>query len=132
MSMATIRFSYAAGSIAGSGALSGGIAGYAQSSWIYKSFWDTEATTQGSSSQVSEGTVENNQPPYTGPGTGLRSSAAKMACPSGTSVGICALGEGFSYEQGKYPKVKKCTNGCLQDNPANYQYGSELLGGQNW
>ena len=43
---------------------------------------------------------------------GLTTAQMQVACPAGTTTGICALGDGFVFEAGKYPKVKKCLSNC--------------------
>ncbi len=56
--------------------------------------------------------------------TGLTTANMQAACPNGTTTGICALGDGFSFTAGEYPKVKKCTT-CDSDSPV---FGDVLEG----
>ena len=48
----------------------------------------------------------------------------------GATSGICALGSAFVYEEGSYPKLKKCIRNCSDSNLSNHVYGADLLDGQ--
>ena len=65
-----------------------------------------------------------------GPGTGLGTENIKVACGEGATNGICALGNAFVYEQGAYPKLKKCVGYCSDSDPSSHVHGADLLGGQ--
>ena len=96
----------------GGGGTSGGIAGANEGSTI-NSFWDTETTGQTSSP---------------GGGTGLTTANMQVAC-SDYTTGICTLGDGFIFEAGQYPKVKKCLTNCSSVTDATFS--DELVGGQD-
>ena len=86
----------------------------------FNSFWDTQTTGQ-STSAGGAGAV------------GLTTAQMQVACPAGTTTGICALGDGFVFAAGKYPKVKKCLSNCRNNyshetNPPTFS--DELVGGQ--
>ena len=66
------------------------------------SFWDTETT-------------------------GLRTANMQVAC-SDYTTGICALGDGFIFEAGQYPKVKKCLTNCSSVTDA--RFSDEVVEGQ--
>ena len=57
--------------------------------------------------------------------TGLTSTEMKDSCANDSTTGICALGDGFSFSNGQYPKVKKCTT-CS----GTLVFSDELVGGQ--
>ena len=68
---------------------------------------------------------------YTGPGTGLGTENIKVGCAGGVTSGICALGNAFVYEQGAYPKLKKCLGYCSDSDLSRHVYGTDLLDGQD-
>ena len=73
-------------------------------------FWDTDIS--GISTSGATGS------------TGLTTANMQVACSNGTTTGICALGGGFSFTAGEYPKVKKCST-C---DPASPVFGDVLEG----
>ena len=97
----------------GGGGTSGGLVGQNPFSSPTNSFWNTETTGQTSSS---------------GGGTGLTTANMQVAC-SDYTTGICALGDGFIFEAGQYPKVKKCLTNCSSVTDATFS--DELVGGQD-
>ena len=58
---------------------------------------------------------------------GLSTTNMQISCSPGSSSAICSLGDGFYFEDGSYPKVKK----CLDCSPSNPIYSTELVPGQN-
>ncbi len=72
-------------------------------------FWDTDVGGGSSEAPTS---------------TGLSTANMQVACSSGSTTGICALGAGFHFSAGSYPKVKKCTT-C---NTASPVFGDVLEG----
>ena len=75
-------------------------------------FWDTDVSGAGSSEALNA--------------TGLSTGDMQADCSNSQTTGICALGEGFNFLQGSYPRVKKCTT-CNTGSPV---FGGELVGGQ--
>ena len=116
----TISKSYGVGSV--SAGVSGGLLGFAYTSdgtvHLPHTFWDKETTGQ----THSDG--EDGHPTQTG---GLSTAQMQVACAEGVTTGICALGDGFVFTEGAYPKVKKCIGACDTDHPV---FGTELVGGQ--
>ena len=106
----------------------GGLVGSSQSSHIYHSFWDTETTSQTNSAA---GGPSGHAEGYTGPGFALGTSDIKTGCAAGATTGICALGNAFVYDQGSYPKLRKCVANCSDSNPLSHAYGETLLDGQD-
>ena len=104
--------SYGVGSVAGGEGNAGGLIGIGIGA--LNSFWDTQTTGQ-STSAGGAGAV------------GLATEQMQVACPAGTTTGICALGDSFVFEAGKYPKVKKCLSNC---NLFTATFSDELVGGQ--
>ena len=87
-------------------------------------FWDT--TSSGRTEAIEDGDLPSNKDESSEPVVapiGLTTSAIQVAC-TGTT-GICALGSGFQFTAGQYPKVKKCTT-CS----GNLVFSSDLVGGQ--
>ena len=127
-----INRSYGAGSLSatsGSNPTIGGLVATTQSSHIHDSFWDTETTSQANSAGGGF-TGTNHGGPFAGPGTALGTNDIKTDCTGGATTGICALGNAFVYEQGSYPKLKKCTENCSHSNILEHVHGEALLDGQ--
>ena len=83
-------------------------------------FWDTESTRQSSSATSSDFSA-----------VGLTTAEMQSSCLEGSSQAICALnslGEGFVFQSGQYPKVKKCIE-C--DPSGTLTFSNELVGGQS-
>ena len=72
-------------------------------------FWDTDVGGDNSEAPNSEGLTTANM---------------QLSCSNSSTTGICALGEGFSFSSGSYPKVKKCTT-CDAYSPV---FGDVLAG----
>ena len=146
-----IRNSYSHANVSGQGRL-GGLVGHLETNQIYNSystgtvttghghgflgeirylqsdgtldlqhnFWDTQ-----SSGRSEARSLPSNAPSSVVAPTGLNTSEMQKACTSGSTTGICALGEAFEFTAGEYPKVKKCTT-CF----GTLVFSSELVGGQ--
>ena len=116
-----ISNSYGVGKVMGNGENVGGLIGLLDtsdgSSELNDNFWDKSTTGQNESFQGDGSRSESG---------GLDTSSMQQACPEGSTVGICALGDGFVFQEGQYPKAKKCTR-C---NDGDIVYGTELVGGQ--
>ena len=116
-----ISNSYGVGKVMGNGENVGGLIGSLDTSdspsELNDNFWDKSTTGQNESFQGDGSRSESG---------GLDTSSMQQACPEGTTVGICALGDGFVFQKGQYPKAKKCTR-C---NDGDIVYGTELVGGQ--
>ena len=116
-----ISNSYGVGKVMGDGENIGGLIGLVDTfdglSELNDNFWDKNTTEQSESSQGDGRRSESG---------GLDTSSMQQACPEGSTVGICALGDGFVFQEGQYPKVKKCTRCKDRD----IVYGTELVGGQ--
>ena len=126
-----INGSYGVGSvsaISGNRLNIGGLVGGSQSSHINDSFWDTVTTSQANSAPGGPG---GDPEAYTGPGTGLGTENIKVGCAGGATSGICALGSAFVYEEGSYPKLKKCIGNCSASDLSGHVYGADLLDGQD-
>ncbi len=72
-------------------------------------FWDTSVGGNSSEAPTS---------------TGLSTANMQVACSSSSTTGICALGAGFSFSAGSYPKVRKCTDCRI----SNLVFGDVLEG----
>ena len=115
-----ISKSYGVGLVSGTDDNSGGLLGIVSDGVAHlpHAFWDKETTGQ----THSDG--EDGNPTETG---GLTTAQMQVACAEGVTAGICALGDGFVFTAGAYPKVKKCIGACDTDHPV---FGTELVGGQ--
>ena len=87
---------------------------------LRNNFWDTQ-----SSGRSEPRSLPSNAPAGVEAPTGLNTSEMQQACASGSTTGICALGDAFEFTAGEYPKVKKCTT-CS----GTLVFSSELVGGQ--
>ena len=128
-----INRSYGAGSLSatsGTNPTIGGLVGSSQSSHIHDSFWDTETTSQANSAPGGPLGTDHGGP-FTGPGTPLGTNDIKTGCAEDDTNGICALGSAFVYQQGSYPKLKKCVRHCSDSNALNHVHGEALLDGQD-
>ena len=105
---------YGTGTISTGTGTAGGLIGNTDTtdgtSTVSNSFWNTET----SALSTSPG------------GTGLMMAQMQVSCPTGSSSGICALGSGFIFSSGSYPKIKKCLN-CDRNSPT---FGSDQVAGQ--
>ena len=108
----SITSSYAVGRVSGTFNVGGLLGLLAAPASVTASFWDTTTTMQSTSSGGSGA-------------TGLTTGNMQAACSPGVTTGVCALGNGFSFTSGEYPKVKKCVS-CT----GTITYGSELVNGQ--
>ena len=119
-----ISNSYGVGKVIGDRENVGGLIGWANTkdgpSELNDNFWDKNTTGQSESSQGDGSRSESG---------GLDTSSMQRACPEEDIGGICALGDGFVFQEGQYPKAKKCTS-CRDDNIEHIVYGTELVGGQ--
>ena len=118
----TISKSYGVGPVSGTDANSGGLLGTVGSHdgpvHLAHAFWDKETTGQ------THSYGEDGNPTETG---ALTTAQMQVACAAEATTGICALGDGFIFTAGAYPKVKKCIGACDTDHPV---FGTELVGGQ--
>ena len=89
---------------------------------LENNFWDTTSSGRTETRDLPNNHGESNPSPVVAP-TGLTTSEMQVAC-TGTT-GICALGSGFQFAAGEYPKIKKCTT-CT----GTLVFGSDLVGGQ--
>ena len=62
--------------------------------------------------------------------TGLTTTNMQVSCPSGSTSGICALGGGFQFSSGSYPKIKKCTKCVFPTDSENPTFSNTLIDGQ--
>ena len=123
-----VRNSYGVGPVSGSEDSSGPIGGLIGGTShtedyfsvnVINGFWDIVTTGQATSA------ISDAQDTSTV--GGLTTEQMQVACTDGVTTGICALGTGFYFEAGSYPKVKKCLSNCDSNSPT---FSDEFVAGQ--